>query len=133
MLFVAAILAVLMYFGTHEQVIRLLEWVDAQGVWAPLLFILVMTLVVMPGVMFTTCAGFVFGVAEGTVYVVVGTTLGAMLAFLIARYLFGARATRFILAHARLKLVSEELAPPRATACWCTGRTLALRTFCGTT
>ncbi|RJQ45850.1 MAG: TVP38/TMEM64 family protein [Gammaproteobacteria bacterium] len=113
-LFVAAVLGVLIYFDTHQQVIQLLEWVDAQGAWAPLLFILVMTLVVLlvlPGVMFTTGAGFVFGVVEGTVYVVLGTTLGATLAFLIARHLFGARAARFILSHARLKLASEEITP----------------------
>ncbi len=113
-LFVAAILGVLIYFDAHEQVLLLLEWLDAQGAWGPLLFILVMTLVVvlvLPGVLFTTGAGFVFGVVEGTVYVVLGTTLGATLAFLIARYLFGARATHFILAHAKLKLVSEELTP----------------------
>lgn len=113
-LFVAVILALLIYFDTHQQVLRLLEWLDAQGAWAPLLFILVMALVVvllLPGVMFTTGAGFVFGVVEGTLYVVLGTTLGAALAFLIARYLFGARAARFILARARLKLVSEELTP----------------------
>jgi len=113
-LFVAAVLGVLIYFDTHQQVLRLLEWMDAQGAWGPLLFILIMMLVVvlvLPGVLFTTGAGFVFGVVEGTVYVVLGTTLGATLAFLIARYLFGARATRFILAHARLKLVSEELTP----------------------
>ncbi|MFP5344728.1 MAG: VTT domain-containing protein, partial [Gammaproteobacteria bacterium] len=87
---------------------------DAQGAWGPLLFILVMTLVVvlvLPGVMFTTGAGFVFGVMEGTVYVVLGTTLGATLAFLLARHVFGARTARFILSHARLKLVSEELTP----------------------
>ncbi|MEO6696485.1 MAG: TVP38/TMEM64 family protein [Gammaproteobacteria bacterium] len=113
-LFVAAILGVLIYFDAHEQVLQLLEWLDAQGAWGPLLFILVMTLVVvlvLPGVLFTTGAGFVFGVVEGTVYVVLGTTLGATLAFLIARYLFGARAARFILAHAKLKLVSEGLTP----------------------
>lgn len=113
-LFVAAVLAVLIYFDTQTQVLQLLEWLDAQGAWGPLLFILIMMLVVvlvLPGVMFTTGAGFVFGVVEGTIYVVVGTTLGATLAFLIARYLFGTRAKRLILAHARLKLVSEELAP----------------------
>lgn len=113
-LFVAAVLGALIYFDAHQQVLRLLRWLDAQGAWAPLLFILVMMLVVvllLPGVLFTTGAGFVFGVVEGTIYVVLGTTLGAAFAFLIARYLFGARAARFILAHARLKLVSEELAP----------------------
>jgi uncharacterized membrane protein YdjX (TVP38/TMEM64 family) len=66
---------------------------------------------VLPGVLFTTGAGFVFGVVEGTACVVVGTTAGATLAFLIARYLFAERAKRYILANPRLSVVSEELAP----------------------
>lgn len=112
--FVAAVLGILLLFGIDEQVLSLLSWVEAQGAWAPMLFILIMAAVVvllLPGVLFTTGAGFVFGVLEGTVYVVLGTTLGAMLAFLIARHLFGERATRFVLGHAKLKLVSEELTP----------------------
>ena len=96
-LFVAAAIAVLVYFDAHEEVLRLLDWLEALGVWGPLLFTGVMILVVvllLPGVMFTTGAGFVFGVVEGTVCVVVGTTLGASLAFLIARQLFGDWASR---------------------------------------
>lgn len=114
MVFVAAVLGILLLFGIDEQVLSLLSWVEAQGAWAPMLFILIMAAVVvllLPGVLFTTGAGFVFGVVEGTVYVVLGTTLGAMLAFLIARHLFGERATRFVLGHAKLRFVSEELAP----------------------
>ncbi|MHB8713842.1 MAG: TVP38/TMEM64 family protein [Trichloromonadaceae bacterium] len=113
-LFVAALLAVLIYFDAHEQVLRLLEWFDAQGAWAPLLVILIMAAVVVlvfPGVLFTTGAGFVFGVVEGSIVVVLGTTLGAALAFLIARYLFGERARSFVMARAKLQLVSEELTP----------------------
>lgn len=111
---VALVLALLLYFGVEDQVIRLLQWFDAQGAWAPLLFVLIMALVVvlvLPGVLFTTGAGFVFGVIEGTLYVVAGTTLGATVAFLIARHLFGQRARQFVLAHARLRVVSAELAP----------------------
>ena len=111
-LFVAAILGVLVYFGAHEQILRLLEWFDAQGAWLSLLFILLMATVVvlvLPGVLFTTGAGFVFGVVKGSIYVVTGTTLGAVLAFLIARYLFGQRARRFIMATVKLRVVSEEL------------------------
>ncbi|MDZ7581671.1 MAG: TVP38/TMEM64 family protein [Deltaproteobacteria bacterium] len=114
MLFVAALLALLIHFGAHEQVLRLLKWFDAQGAWAPLLFILIMAAVVvlvLPGVLLTTGAGFVFGVVEGSIYVVMGTTLGATLAFLIARYLFGQRARSFVMARAKLQLVSEELTP----------------------
>lgn len=113
-LFVAALLAILVWFGAHEQVVRLLLWFDGQGAWAPLLFILLMAAVVvlvLPGVLLTTGAGFVFGVVEGSLYVVAGTTLGATLAFLIARYLFGPRARDFTMAHARLRLVSDELTP----------------------
>jgi uncharacterized membrane protein YdjX (TVP38/TMEM64 family) len=113
-LFVAAVLALLVYFGVHEQVLALLQWFDDQGAWTPLLFILIMAAVVvlvLPGVLFTTGAGFVFGVVEGSIYVVAGTTLGATLAFLIGRYLFGQRARQFIMARSRFRLVSDELTP----------------------
>lgn len=113
-LFVAVILGLLIYFDIQEQVLHLLVWLDAQGAWALLLFTLVMALVVvllLPGVMFTTGAGFVFGVMKGSLCVVLGTALGATLAFLIARHLFGARAKQYVLAHTKLKLLSDELAP----------------------
>lgn len=112
--FVAIILAILYAFGVHEQVVAMLRWFEAQGAWAPLLFILIMALVMvllLPGVLFTTGAGFVFGVLEGTVYVVSGTVLGASLSFLIARYLFGERAQAFVMRRARLRLMSDELTP----------------------
>lgn len=113
-LLVVLILAILIYFDVHEHVLSLLNWFDAQGAWAPFLFILVMAAVVvllLPGILFTTGAGFVFGVVEGSIYVVAGTTVGAALAFLIARYLFGKRAAQFVLTRAKFKLVSKELAP----------------------
>lgn len=113
-LLVATMLGVLLLFDIDAQVLRLLSWLDAQAAWASLLFILIMAAVVvllLPGLLFTAGAGFVFGVIEGTAYVVLGTTLGAMLAFLVARHLFGERATRFVLSHSGLRLISEELAP----------------------
>ena len=113
-LLVAAIVALLLYFGVHDQVLHLLSWFEEQGAWTALLFILVMALVVvllLPGVLFTTGAGFVFGVLQGSLYVVLGTTLGAVTAFLIARYLFGERATLYVRTHARIQLVSDELTP----------------------
>lgn len=109
---VAMLLLVLVYFDADDQVLRLLRWFNDRGFWTSLLFIVVMAAVVvlvLPGVLFTMGAGFVFGLVEGTVYVVLGTTLGAVLAFLIARYLFGARARRFVLSRNRLQLFSAEL------------------------
>lgn len=111
--FVALILAVLVYFDLHEQLVELLEWIDAQGVMAGFYFILLMAafvILLLPGLLLTTGAGFVFGVIEGTVLVVAGTTIGASLAFLIARHLFGERASGFIVGRSNLKIVSDEMA-----------------------
>lgn len=112
MLIVGLILAILLFFDAQVYVFDLLEWFDARGAEASLLFILVMALIVvflLPGVLFTTGAGFVFGLIEGTIYVVLGTTLGAGLAFLIARYLFGKRAVDYLLAREKLGAVSKGL------------------------
>jgi len=111
-LFVAALLAVLFYLDADDQVRELLRWFELQGAWAAVLFIVVMVGVVvllLPGVLFTTGAGFVFGVLEGSLYIVLGTTLGAVVAFLISRHTFGERARNFVLSHRRLHLVQEEL------------------------
>jgi uncharacterized membrane protein YdjX (TVP38/TMEM64 family) len=112
LLFVGLLLGVLYYFGVHQQLLLLLEWMDAQGPLAALLFIVLMAVVVvllLPGIFVTVGAGFVFGVVEGTLYIVIGTVIGAALAFLIARYMFGARAARFILQRSSLQMVNEEM------------------------
>jgi uncharacterized membrane protein YdjX (TVP38/TMEM64 family) len=111
--FVGLLLVVLVFFDVHEQLLALLEWIETQGAMAAVYFIVLMAVVVvllLPGIFLTTGAGFVFGVIEGTVLVVVGTVLGASLSFLIARYLFGERASRFIVRRSNLQVVSEEMA-----------------------
>lgn len=111
---VALILAALVATGVHERILVLLAWIEAQGAWAALLFVLVMAAAVvllLPGLLFTLGAGFVFGLVEGTVLVVAGTTLGAALAFLMARHLFGERARAFVLARSRLKMLDDTLTP----------------------
>ncbi len=112
-LFTAAVVGLLILFDMHQHVLQLLRWLDAQGSMAMLLFILIMALVMvllLPGMLLTTGAGFVFGVAQGSVVVVLGTTLGAALAFLIARHLFGERAARWLRSREKLGAVSAELA-----------------------
>ena len=109
--FVAVVLAALIYFDTQDDILGLLEWADSQGRIGAFLFILIMTLVVillLPGIIFTTGAGFVFGVVEGSICVVLGTTLGATVAFLLARHCFGHRAAAFVQRHERLKVVGDE-------------------------
>lgn len=112
--FVGLVVAVLVYFDLQDAVIHFLRWLDDLGLWAPILFTLVMALIVvflLPGVLFTTGAGFVFGVVTGTITVVAGTTLGAALAFMIARRTFGDRAAEYVLNNPQLQVIDEELPP----------------------
>lgn len=110
--FVAALLGVLLYFDTQTYVWQLFEWLETIGLWAAPLFILIDMLVVvflLPGIIFTLGAGFLFGVLKGSLYVIIGTTLGAALAFAAARHLFGEKTAKYILSNPKLHLVHQEL------------------------
>jgi uncharacterized membrane protein YdjX (TVP38/TMEM64 family) len=110
--FTAVLLATLVLFDTDEQVLQLLQWLETQGLVALLWFMLIMALVVvllLPGVLFTTGAGFVFGVVEGTAAVVLGTTLGAALAFLLARYFVGDSVRRYVMSKPWLSVINRGL------------------------
>ena len=65
-------------------------WVRDAGAVAPLVFMLVYALAAvlfLPGSVLTLAGGALFGPVLGTLYNLTGATLGATLAFLIARYL----------------------------------------------
>lgn len=65
-------------------------WIQGHGAIAPLLFILVYalaTVLFLPGTVLTLMGGVLFGPLWGAFYNLTGATLGATLAFLIARYL----------------------------------------------
>ena len=66
------------------------EWVVEAGAAGPVLFMLVYTLgtvFFLPGSVLTLAGGAIFGPVLGTLYNMTGATLGATLAFLVARYL----------------------------------------------
>lgn len=97
-------IGLLFYFDVQRYVIDWLDWLDGHGSVAGLVFTLILAVSVMllvPGVFFTMGAGFIFGVVKGTLLVVLGTGLGASLAFLIARHLFGRRASAWVMGHIR--------------------------------
>ena len=102
---VMAGVALLFHFDLDEHVVPFLEWLKSQGAWAPLIFILVDALVVvlvLPGVLLTLGAGFMFGIVYGGAYVVIATTLGGTLAFVIARrFLATTRLARYLLSNPR--------------------------------
>ncbi len=86
---VAAITLAVIYRDRFDGA-ALEAWVHDAGPVAPLLFMLVYALAAvlfLPGSVLTLAGGALFGPVLGTVYNMVGATLGATLAFLIARYL----------------------------------------------
>jgi uncharacterized membrane protein YdjX (TVP38/TMEM64 family) len=77
-------------FNPQELLRNALQWVDDLGVIAPIAFILiyiVATVAFLPGSLLTLGAGVLFGIVQGSLYVFIGATIGATLAFLVGRYL----------------------------------------------
>lgn len=68
---------------------HILDWVAAQGIWAPVLFIFVYAgaaVAFVPGSLLTLSAGAIFGVVKGVVLVSLGSTLAAAISFLLGRF-----------------------------------------------
>jgi len=86
---VAFVLAVAL-LGRSTADVR--EIVDGASAWAPVLYVLlvtVLTCALFPFPLLAAAGGLVFGIAEGTALSVLGGTLGALLAFLLARTVAG--------------------------------------------
>lgn len=85
----AAIAAAFVFRGQLELE-ALQAMVGDLGAWAILAFIAfyaIAPILFLPGTVFTLLAGALFGPFWGTLYALTGATIGATLAFLIARYL----------------------------------------------
>lgn len=79
------------------DVAALQAWVEGAGAAAPLVFVAVYaaaTVLFLPGAVITMAGGALFGPVWGTLWNLTGATLGASLAFLIARYLGADWVTR---------------------------------------
>lgn len=86
---VVAVMVLSQVLGVGEHLKALQTWIRALGYWGPLVFILlyaVTTVAALPGSVMSVFAGAVFGPVIGVVAVIFGATLGAGLAFLVARY-----------------------------------------------
>ena len=90
----AAALAALLLLGrlVGDAIPRFAGWVEGLGALGPAVFVAGYAAAVVafaPASLLTLAAGAIFGVLEGTLYVFVAASLGACLAFLLARH--GAR------------------------------------------
>lgn len=87
----AAVCLVLLFrsLPTKDLLGSIQTWISSLGVWGPVVLTLtyiVATVLLVPGTILTLVAGAVYGLGTGMVIVSVGSTIGAALCFLIARY-----------------------------------------------
>ncbi len=90
LLVLGAAIALAVVYREHFDIAVLQGWLDQAGVLAPLLFMLIYaiaTVLFLPGSVITLAGGALFGPIWGTLYNLTGATLGAALAFIVARYL----------------------------------------------
>jgi uncharacterized membrane protein YdjX (TVP38/TMEM64 family) len=95
-----------------DRVPALVSWVEGLGPWAPAALIVaytVGTVALVPGSLLTLAAGALFGVVRGTVYALLGASLGAVAAFLIARHLARGPVERRVLGDPRFQRIDEAI------------------------
>jgi uncharacterized membrane protein YdjX (TVP38/TMEM64 family) len=90
----AAIVALALIVTVGREIPALLppftRWVASLGAWGPLAFIAgysIAPVIFAPAFLLTIAAGAIFGFVKGVIYVMIGATIGATLAFLTGRYL----------------------------------------------
>ena len=89
---VAALLGAVVWLGFHREFFQtaiLERELGRFGAWAPLIFVVfygLSTALFVPGSLLTLAGGALFGPVAGTLWNLTGATLGATLAFMIARY-----------------------------------------------
>ncbi len=78
-------------FNIPELSQTFLQWLKNLGSFQVMIFILIYscaTVLMVPGSILTLGAGIIFGIWWGSIYVFIAASCGAILAFLIGRYLF---------------------------------------------
>jgi uncharacterized membrane protein YdjX (TVP38/TMEM64 family) len=110
---VVALVVAARYFHAQDLLRQALDHVRQLGAWGAVLFIaiyVVATVLFLPGSVLTLGAGAVFGVVRGSIYVSIGSTLGATAAFLVGRYLARHAIARKIEGNARFAAIDQAVA-----------------------
>jgi uncharacterized membrane protein YdjX (TVP38/TMEM64 family)/rhodanese-related sulfurtransferase len=90
MVFIVVGITIVVSYRDQLDATAIQSWIEEAGNAAPLLFMFVYivgTVFFFPGAVLTLLGGALFGPVLGTVYNLTAATIGAMLSFLVARYL----------------------------------------------
>lgn len=96
-----------------ENIARLRQWAEGHGALAPIAFVggyVLAEILFVPALPLTVLGGVLFGPVRGTAYVAVAATLGAALAFLIARYAARGPVERWVARSPRLARIDLAVA-----------------------
>ncbi|MEO6898080.1 MAG: TVP38/TMEM64 family protein [Caldimonas sp.] len=110
---IAAATVAFKYFHGQQLLEQAIDWVGQLGPWGPISFIaiyIVATVLFIPGSVLTLGAGAAFGVAWGSLYVSIASTLGATFAFLVGRYLARDAIARKIDGNQRFAAIDKAVA-----------------------
>jgi uncharacterized membrane protein YdjX (TVP38/TMEM64 family) len=110
---VAAALLVYYHGAIAAWIVDLSTWVKTLGVWGPAVFIagyVLAALAFVPGSVLTIAAGAIFGLGAGTLYVFIGASLGACIAFALARSFARGAIERRLAGNKRFAAVDRAIA-----------------------
>ncbi|MBD0346465.1 MAG: TVP38/TMEM64 family protein [Coleofasciculus sp. Co-bin14] len=100
-------------FNPQNLLRNTLQWINNLGVVGAIVYIalyIVATVAFLPGSVITLGAGVIFGVVWGSIYVLIGASLGATAAFLIGRYLVRDWVLKKIAGNEKFQAIDEAVA-----------------------
>jgi len=96
--------------GIGDRLLELREWIAGLGAWGPWVFVglyIVAVVAALPGSAITLVAGALFGSVVGIAVVSAGSTIGAGLSFLIARYFARDAAARWLMSNEKFRRLDQ--------------------------
>lgn len=107
------IIVVSQFLNIQDLLKTALDWISNLGYWGPIAFIVVYilaTVFFIPGSLLTLGAGVLFGVGFGSVYVSIGSVIGATCAFFVGRYLARGWVSKQIEGHQKFQAIDQAVA-----------------------
>jgi uncharacterized membrane protein YdjX (TVP38/TMEM64 family) len=98
------------FYGFGQDIEKLQLWIQAQGIWGPVVFFFIYlgsVIATIPGTIFGVIAGGLFGSFEGVILISVSSTIGASICFLIARYCARDTVARWLANNKTMKRLDE--------------------------
>lgn len=91
------------------------KWIKAQGVYGPIIFIIAFwigTIIFIPGNLYAIASGLLFGLVSGFIFISIAEVTGAIILFIIARYVARKTVEGYLSKHAKFfeidKIVSKK-------------------------